>query len=47
MFTKIMPTVIIGKVRVAILSRIGIICGISYHVFLGMSKNKRSGVMYA
>jgi len=47
MFTKIKLAVIIGKVRVAILSRIGIICGISYHVFLGMSKNKRSGVMYA
>lgn len=47
MFTKMILTVIIGKVRVAILSRIGIICGISYHVYLGMSKIKYSGVMYA
>ena len=39
-FTKIRPTVIMGKVLVVILSRIGIICGISYHVFLGMSKIK-------
>jgi len=47
MFTKMMLVVIIGNVRVAILSRIGIICGISYHVLLGMSKNKWSGVKYA
>jgi hypothetical protein len=40
MFTKIILTVIIGKVRVAILSRSGIICGISYHVFRSMSKNQ-------
>jgi len=47
MFTKIILTVIMGKVRVVILSRIGIICGISYHVYLGMSKIKWSGVTYA
>ena len=46
-FTKMVLTVIMGKVRVAILSRSGIICGISYHAIRGMSKNQMYGVMYA
>ena len=46
-FTKTKPRVIMGKVRVGILSLSGIIRLFLYHATLAMSKNKQLELIYA